>query len=75
MDKDPVDLDKLENVRESDLTSLWELVKPGVPYDKEGAQILAGARLEFYRRLRPGEPTNVENANALLDSLFFNPRR
>ena len=75
MDKDPVDIDKLDNVRESDLTSLWELVKPGVPYDKEGAQILAGARLEFYRRLRPGEPTNVENANALLDSLFFNPRR
>ena len=75
MDKDPVDFDKLDNIRESDLTSLWELVRPGDPYDKEGAQILAGARLEFYRRLRPGEPANVENANALLESLFFNPRR
>jgi DNA-directed RNA polymerase subunit beta len=75
MDKDPVDFDKLDNIKESDLTSLWELVRPGDPYDKEGAQILAGARLDFYRRLRPGEPANVENANALLDSLFFNPRR
>ncbi|MQG76179.1 MAG: DNA-directed RNA polymerase subunit beta, partial [SAR202 cluster bacterium] len=75
MEKDPVDFEKLENIRESDLTSLWELVRPGETYDKEGAQVLAGARLEFYRRLRPGEPANVENANALLDSLFFNPRR
>ena len=33
------------------------------------------ALLEFYRRLRPGEPPNVENAKALLENLFFNPRR
>ena len=33
------------------------------------------ALLEFYRRLRPGEPPNVENAKNLLDSLFFNARR
>ena len=33
------------------------------------------ALLEFYRGLRPGEPPNVENANNLLDDLFFNPRR
>ena len=33
------------------------------------------ALLEFYRRLRPGEPPNVDNAKNLLDSLFFNPRR
>ena len=33
------------------------------------------ALLEFYRRLRPGEPPNVENAKNLLDNLFFNPRR
>jgi DNA-directed RNA polymerase subunit beta len=29
LDKDPVDFDKLDNIRESDLTSLWELVRPG----------------------------------------------
>jgi DNA-directed RNA polymerase subunit beta len=33
------------------------------------------ALLEFYRRLRPGEPPNIENAKTLLDNLFFNPRR
>ncbi len=33
------------------------------------------ALLEFYRRLRPGEPPNVENARNLMQSLFFNPRR
>ena len=33
------------------------------------------ALLEFYRRLRPGEPPNIENARNLLHSLFFNPRR
>ena len=33
------------------------------------------AMLEFYRRLRPGEPPNVENAKNLIENLFFNPRR
>ena len=35
----------------------------------------AEALVEFYRRLRPGEPPSVENAKNLLDNLFFNPRR
>ncbi len=33
------------------------------------------AMLEFYRRLRPGEPPSIDNARKLLDDLFFNPRR
>ena len=33
------------------------------------------ALLEFYRRLRPGEPPNVENARNLMQNLFFNSRR
>ena len=33
------------------------------------------ALLEFYRRLRPGEPPNADNAKDLLENLFFNPRR
>ncbi len=33
------------------------------------------ALMEFYRRLRPGEPPNVDNAKNLLDSLLFNARR
>ncbi|MDO8614431.1 MAG: DNA-directed RNA polymerase subunit beta [Dehalococcoidia bacterium] len=33
------------------------------------------ALLEFYRRLRPGDPPTIENAKGLITSLFFNPRR
>ena len=33
------------------------------------------ALLEFYRRLRPGEPPSKDNAKNLLENLFFNPRR
>ncbi len=33
------------------------------------------ALLEFYRRLRPGEPPSLENAKALVEGLFFNPRK
>ena len=33
------------------------------------------ALVEFYRRLRPGEPPSVDNAKNLLNNLFFNPRR
>jgi DNA-directed RNA polymerase subunit beta len=31
--------------------------------------------LEVYKRLRPGEPLNVENARNLFESLFFDPKR
>ncbi|MGI5876434.1 MAG: DNA-directed RNA polymerase subunit beta, partial [Dethiobacteria bacterium] len=31
--------------------------------------------LEIYKRLRPGEPLNIENARNLFDSLFFDPKR
>ena len=33
------------------------------------------ALLEVYRKLRPGEPTVLENAENLFQSLFFEPRR
>lgn len=33
------------------------------------------ALLEFYRRLRPGEPPTIENARGLLHALFFDYRR
>lgn len=31
--------------------------------------------LEIYKRLRPGEPLNVENAHSLLFNMFFDPKR
>jgi DNA-directed RNA polymerase subunit beta len=33
------------------------------------------ALLEIYRRMRPGDPPTLESTRALLDGLFFNPRR
>ena len=33
------------------------------------------ALIEFYRRLRPGEPPNAENAITLINTLFFDSRR
>ena len=33
------------------------------------------ALLDIYHRLRPGEPAVVDNAQQLLDSLFFDPKR
>ena len=33
------------------------------------------ALIEFYRRLRPGEPPSAENSRTLINNLFFNNRR
>ena len=41
---------------------------PAVHNEKE-------ALIEFYRRLRPGDPPNLENARSLINNLLFNPRR
>ncbi|MFN8506625.1 MAG: DNA-directed RNA polymerase subunit beta [Dehalococcoidia bacterium] len=44
---------------------------------KEGAKSANKheALLEFYRRIRPGDPPTLENARNLINTLFFNPRR
>ncbi len=50
------------------------IAKESVP--TEGAERdRAWARLEVYRRLRPGDPPTPENARGLLESLFLNARR
>ena len=33
------------------------------------------ALIEFYRRLRPGDPPSMDNAQGLIENLLFNPRR
>src|ERR687886_613308 len=43
--------------------------------DKDPAKTAEEALLEFYRRLRPGDPPNLDNAKSLLNSLFFSFRR
>ncbi|CAI8007913.1 DNA-directed RNA polymerase subunit beta [Geodia barretti] len=61
--------------REEDLHSLWDWLHEGEEYDEEAAQRIAGAQIEFYRRLRPGEPPSLENSRNLINNLFFEPRR
>jgi DNA-directed RNA polymerase subunit beta len=43
--------------------------------DKDGTHSQEDAVIEFYRRLRPGDPPTKDNAMSLLQSLLFNPRR
>jgi DNA-directed RNA polymerase subunit beta len=43
--------------------------------EREPCQNKEEALLEFYRRLRPGDPPTLENARNLITTLFFNPRR
>src|SRR5262249_5703339 len=42
---------------------------------RDSAKQAEEALLEFYKRLRPGDPPTVENARSLVRSLFFNFRR
>jgi len=43
--------------------------------DRDPAKNKAEAVVDFYRRLRPGDPPTVDNAQSLLSSLLFNYRR
>ncbi len=49
-------------------TLLATLEKDHIPGQDE-------ALLDIYRKLRPGEPPTKESAQALLENLFFNPKR
>jgi DNA-directed RNA polymerase subunit beta len=43
--------------------------------EKDSTKTQEDAILEIYRKLRPGEPAVLENAEALFDTLFFEHRR
>ena len=43
--------------------------------DKDPTKTQSEALIELYEKLRPGEPATLEGAKALLEDLFFNPRR
>lgn len=42
---------------------------------KDGRTLSEEALLEFYRRLRPGDPSTLENAREYLEQQLFDPRR
>jgi len=70
-------------VEESEILSIFEDVDNNINHkyiattlERDGqVKTQDQALLEFYKRLRPGEPPNVENARNLMENLFFNPRR
>jgi DNA-directed RNA polymerase subunit beta len=43
--------------------------------DTEVTRTEEGALVELFKKQRPGEPPSVENARALLNQLFFDPKR
>ena len=43
--------------------------------DTEPTRTEEGALIELFKKQRPGEPPSVENAKALLNQLFFDPKR
>ncbi|MDP4974369.1 MAG: hypothetical protein NWQ10_01880, partial [Candidatus Nanopelagicales bacterium] len=43
--------------------------------EKDAVETQEEALLDLYRKLRPGEPPTLENARALLDNFYFNPKR
>ncbi|MDH7489770.1 MAG: DNA-directed RNA polymerase subunit beta [Anaerolineae bacterium] len=43
--------------------------------DRDSTKGEEQALLEFYKKLRPGDPPTLDNARSFLDALFFNPRR
>ncbi|MFC2343552.1 MAG: DNA-directed RNA polymerase subunit beta [Negativicutes bacterium] len=43
--------------------------------ERDNTKTKEEALLDIYHRLRPGEPAVVDNAQQLLDSLFFDPKR
>ncbi len=51
------------------IKELSPLIKPTL--DADNTRTSHEALLEFYRRMRPGEPLVIENAQSLFNSLFF----
>ena len=76
-------LRELENELGSDdrVIAIFEKVDTGeIEYikttlSKEPTKNKHEALLDFYRRIRPGDPPTLENARNLVNTLFFNARR
>ena len=75
LDRDPLIEEPEGAFKEEDLREVWAWLRPEDDYDRSKARQIASAQMEFYRRLRPGEPPSLENARLLIRNLFFEPRR
>src|SRR5438046_5225539 len=50
-------------------------IRNTVEADTEVTRTEEGALIELFKKQRPGEPPSVDNAKALLNQLFFDPKR
>ncbi|MGZ5337632.1 MAG: DNA-directed RNA polymerase subunit beta, partial [Solirubrobacterales bacterium] len=50
-------------------------IKHTIAADTEQTKTDEGALIELFKKQRPGEPPSVDAANALLEQLFFDPKR
>jgi DNA-directed RNA polymerase subunit beta len=50
-------------------------IRNTVDADPENTRSEEGALIELFKKQRPGEPPSVDNARALLNQLFFDPKR
>ena len=61
--------------KDSDILDLFEDEFIAATLDKDPSKTTSEALLEVYKKLRPGEPLNVDAAQTLLYGLFFDSRR
>ena len=50
-------------------------IRNTIDADTEVTKTEEGALIELFKKQRPGEPPSVDNARALLNQLFFDPKR
>ena len=50
-------------------------IRNTIEADTEATKTEEGALIELFKKQRPGEPPSVDAANALLEQLFFDPKR
>ena len=50
-------------------------IRNTIESDTEATRTEEGALVELFKKQRPGEPPSVDNAKALLNQLFFDPKR
>ena len=76
---DPVAEPRDVAFREEELRQMWDkaewLHEGDAAFDPAAAQRIAAAQVEFYKRLRPGEPPSLDNSRNLINNLFFESRR
>ena len=85
----PVEERELNIFREEDLRNTWECISRwrnpegdeavaaelAGQYDSAHCRRIAAAQIDFYRKMRPGEPPSLENSQNLLNGHFFDRRR